>query len=118
MNSRYVSLTAELFDGIERGDLAGVASTVTLMEVCVRPWQLNATAIAAEYEALLINVPKLTILDVTRLVAREAARLRASPRMRWCLDQHWLREQPPSSRMTGPWREPAIGLTSWCLATC
>jgi predicted nucleic acid-binding protein len=71
-------LTFELLSGIESGQWSAVISTISLMEIAVRPWQLSAGAIAAEYEALLVNLPNLAIVDVTRDVAREAARLRAS----------------------------------------
>jgi predicted nucleic acid-binding protein len=59
-----------------------VTSTVTVMELTVRPWQLDRPAVAREYEALLAHFPHLTLVDVTREVARRAAQLRARHRLR------------------------------------
>jgi len=52
------------------------------MELTVRPWQLDRPAGAREYEALLAHFPHLTLADVTRDVARQAAQLRARYRLR------------------------------------
>jgi len=78
----YQPLTQELLAGVESGQWAAVTSTVTLMELTVRPWQLGHPAIAREYEALLVHFPHLTLSDVTRDVARRAAQLRAHYRLR------------------------------------
>jgi predicted nucleic acid-binding protein len=55
----------------------GVTSVVTIMELTVRPWQLQKPAIAREYEARLAHFPNLRVVDITRGVARRAALLRA-----------------------------------------
>ncbi len=81
-NRRYLALTTELFAGVEAGIWSAVLSTVSIMEILVHPWKLNAGAVAAEYEALIVNFPNLSIADVTRDVAREAARLRATLNLR------------------------------------
>lgn len=57
-------------------------STVALMELTVRPWQLDRPDVARDYEAALSHFPNLTVADVTRPVAQEAARLRAAYRLR------------------------------------
>lgn len=72
----YLPLTRQILSGIERGQWEGVISTVSLMEVTVQPWRLQQPRLALEYEALLANFPNLTIVDVDRTVARQAARLR------------------------------------------
>lgn len=66
-----------LLAGVQAGQWRAVTSTVTLMELTVRPWQLGRAAVAREYEALLVHFPHLTVADVTRDVARRAAQLRA-----------------------------------------
>jgi predicted nucleic acid-binding protein len=78
----YEPLTQELLAGVEAGRQGAVTSTITVMELTVRPWQLNLLAVAREYEALLIHFPHLTLMDVTRDVARRAAQLRARYRLR------------------------------------
>ena len=79
---RYQPLTQELLTGIQDGRQTAVTSTVTVMELTVRPWQIGRPAVACEYEALLVHFPHLTLADVTRDVARRAAQLRARYRLR------------------------------------
>ena len=79
---RYLPLTRELLNGIEAGRQRAVTSTVTVMELTVRPWQLRQPAIAREYEALLVHFPHLVVADVTRDVTRRATQLRARYRLR------------------------------------
>jgi predicted nucleic acid-binding protein len=78
----YQLLTQELLAGVEAGRQQAVISTITVMELTVRPWQLGRLAVAREYEALLVHFPHLTLVDVTRDVARRAAQLRAGYRLR------------------------------------
>ncbi|MBN1936320.1 MAG: type II toxin-antitoxin system VapC family toxin [Anaerolineae bacterium] len=73
----YLPLTRELLDGVESGRWQAVVSTIALMELTVRPWQAGRPAAARAYEALLAHFPHLTLVDVTRDVARRAAQLRA-----------------------------------------
>ena len=40
-NPRYASLAQITLKGIEQGKWHGVTSTITLMEINVRPWQLD-----------------------------------------------------------------------------
>jgi len=63
--------------GMENGKWAGVTSAITLMEINVRPWQLEREEAARKYETVLVNFPNLTILDIDRDVARLASQLRA-----------------------------------------
>jgi len=79
---RYLPLTRELLASIQAGDQRAVTSTVTIMELTVRPWQVGRPAVAREYEALLAHFPNLALADVTRDVARQAAQLRARFRLR------------------------------------
>ncbi len=78
----YLHLTREIFTGIEQGRWQGVTSTITLVEINVRPIQLGYLEIARQYETLLVNFPNLSINDIDRKVARTAARIRADFRVR------------------------------------
>src|SRR3972149_5763895 len=73
----YLPLTQELLDGIQTGRWNAVPSTITIMELTIPAWRHGMEAAAREYEALLSNYPHLTIVPVTRDVARRAAQLRA-----------------------------------------
>ena len=79
---RYLPLTHELLAGVQEGQRTAVTSTVTVMELTVRPWRVGRPAVAREYEALLVHFPNLILADVTREVARHAAQLRAEYRVR------------------------------------
>jgi predicted nucleic acid-binding protein len=79
---RYLPLTQEVLAGVQAGRQRAITSTVTVMELTVRPWQAGRPAVAREYEALLVHFPHLTLADVTRDVARRAAQLRARHRIR------------------------------------
>ena len=79
---RYQPLTQEVLAGIQAGRQTAITSTVTVMELTVRPWQVGRPAVAREYEVLLVHFPHLTLADVTRDVARRAAQLRARYRLR------------------------------------
>lgn len=76
-NPKYGTLAQITINGIEKGKWEGVTSTITLMEITVRPWQLGRESAAREYEAILVHFPNLSIVDVDRNVARAAAQLRA-----------------------------------------
>jgi predicted nucleic acid-binding protein len=79
---RYFPLTRSLLSGIESGQWTACTSVITLMELTVRPWQLGQAEVAYQYETALARFPNLTLLDVTREVARQAAQLRAVHRLR------------------------------------
>ena len=79
---RYRPLTGELLQGIQASRWQAVTSVVTLMELTVRPWQLGREDAAREYEWLIAHFPNLLLADVTREIARWAARLRAAHRLR------------------------------------
>jgi predicted nucleic acid-binding protein len=79
---RYVPLTHPLLTEIESGHKKAHTSMVTLMELTVRPWQLDRPEIARQYETALARFPNLTLVEVTREVARQAAQLRAAYRLR------------------------------------
>jgi predicted nucleic acid-binding protein len=79
---RYRPLTQELLAGIQAGRQTAITSTVTVMELTVRPWHVGRPAVAREYEVLLVHFPHLALADVTRDVARRAAQLRARYRLR------------------------------------
>jgi len=78
----YSQLTQELLSGIEKGKQKGITSTITLMEIIVKPLSIGRNDIARKYEALLMNFPNLEVVDLDGDVIRQAARLRAEYRLR------------------------------------
>ena len=73
----YLPLTQPILESIAAGICQAVISTVTLMELTVLPWRQGRADVARQYELLLVNFPNLTLVDVSRDVARRAAQLRA-----------------------------------------
>lgn len=78
----YFPLAQELLANIEAGRLEAVTSILTLMEVTVRPWQLQRSDVVQDYEEILTHFPNLTLIDVNRDIASQAARLRAQYALR------------------------------------
>ncbi len=76
-HERYAILTQKIFSSMENGKWQGLTSSITLMEINVHPWRLEREDVARKYEALLMNFPHLSIIDIDRDVARIAAQLRA-----------------------------------------
>jgi predicted nucleic acid-binding protein len=66
---------------MEKGDFTVVTSTVTLLEVLVQPLRSNNTALASEYQDILLN-SKLITVEVSSAIAEQAARLRAAHNIR------------------------------------
>jgi predicted nucleic acid-binding protein len=81
-HSTYLPITQEIFSNISKGEKSAFTSTITIMEINVRPLQLGRQDIARKYEAVLVNYPHLYLVDINRNVARQAAQLRALFRLR------------------------------------
>lgn len=62
---------------VDRGLIAGVASTMALTEVLVQPLRAGDNALTGRYEAILSNSHSFRLASVTPIVARQAADLRA-----------------------------------------
>ncbi|WP_247234588.1 type II toxin-antitoxin system VapC family toxin [Telluribacter sp. SYSU D00476] len=81
-NSTYQSILKKLFDFNDKGAFTFVTSSVTLLEVLVKPLREGQTAIAKQYRDILTNAPSIEVLDVTSAIAEHAARLRAKYNVR------------------------------------
>jgi len=81
-NPLYLPMTTELLGMVRDGEVVAVTSTITLMEIGVRPLRLGRADIADEYELLISRFPNLRVYEVSIPVARIAAELRAKYRLR------------------------------------
>lgn len=79
---RYFPLCERLFSRIEAGTSPAATSTLTLLEVLVRPYQLKRDDLVMKFYALLTSYPHLTWVPMTLNVADHAARLRAEHRLK------------------------------------
>ena len=76
-NKEYLPFTDVLFEMIETRKIRGVTSTITLMEVLVRPKRDGNERAVDEYKFILQTFPNLEIRQVDAEVAERAAEIRA-----------------------------------------
>lgn len=81
-NPTYKDITTALFDNLEKGKVKGVTSTITLMEILVRPKAKGDADAIEDYKLLLTTYPNLKIKDIDIGVADKAADLRSTYRLR------------------------------------
>lgn len=77
-NPVFSKAAGAVLERLEDGRFEGIASELTLLEIIVRPLELERQDVADEYEILLTRWPNLRLEPVTRDVLLEAARLRAA----------------------------------------
>lgn len=76
-NPRYVSVVEKIFSEISSGNIFGISSYLTLLEVLIKPFREGATIIANEYRDLLLGNIFLGMFPLDDRVAEKAAELRA-----------------------------------------
>ena len=79
---RYAELAEESLDAVERGNVAGATSVLTLMEVSIVPLRLGRSDAADAYQSLISSFPNLDVIGIDGDVARRAAALRAAYNLR------------------------------------
>jgi predicted nucleic acid-binding protein len=73
----YIERVRPFFASLAEGRFRAVTSTVTLLEVLVRPLRQGDDALAHQYNDILLSSPSIAALPVTYATAQEAAELRA-----------------------------------------
>ena len=81
-HSVYQPALASLFDFNDKGGFSFITSTVTLLEVFVKPLREGQTGIAKQYRDILTTAPGIEIIDITAAIAEQAAQLRAKYNLR------------------------------------
>ena len=76
-NEKYLPFTNILFEMIENGKVRAVTSTITLMEILVKPKRDGNQKAANEYKFILQTFPNLEIRNIDAEVAERAAEIRA-----------------------------------------
>ena len=79
---RYFEVVRPFFQALAAGQFRAVTSVITLAEIAVGPLRRGRPEVADDYEVLIRSYPYLRVLDVDQTVARRAAELRASARLR------------------------------------
>lgn len=78
----YAELLQPLFVAIGEGKIHAVTSTVTLVEVLVRPLREKKSELASQYQDILIHSANFTTYPLSSEIALEAAALRATLNLR------------------------------------
>lgn len=79
---RFAALTDELFSFIETGQTKGITSTISVIEVFVRPEKEKNWQLIKNYEGLFLNFPHLEIIPLDWDLARLTAQIRAKYSLR------------------------------------
>jgi predicted nucleic acid-binding protein len=78
----YLPFVQPLFQNIARGHIKAVTSTVTLLEVLVRPLREGNVSLANRYRDILLYSENLETLPLSHPLSERAAELRARYRLR------------------------------------
>jgi predicted nucleic acid-binding protein len=78
----YLPLVDPFFAVLERGEVHGITSIVTLIEITIRPMRNGNADLVARYEDLLLDTANIDTIDLSAPIAQEAARLRATYNLR------------------------------------
>ena len=81
-HTAYQRLLLNLFSSIDEGDFSFITSTVTLLEVLVKPLKDNRQDIVNQYTDILTSANGIDIFDINIAVSKEAAKLRAKYSLR------------------------------------
>jgi predicted nucleic acid-binding protein len=81
-NPQYVPFVQPLFEFIEDGVVSGIASTIAMMEVLVKPKREKNDVLVSQYEFIFETYPNLTIYDCSRDIAKRASGLKARYELR------------------------------------
>jgi len=76
-NPTYLAIVDPFFDAIAHGELTVVTSVLTLLEVLVQPIRRRNPQLVQKYRDLLLGSKGLSIVELSRNIAEEAAQLRA-----------------------------------------
>jgi len=74
----YTKFTVPLFRRIEAGKVEAATTTITLMEVLVKPMREGAASVVSDYRYALNNFPNLLLMEIDSEVAERAAGFRAA----------------------------------------
>ena len=81
-HSDYQEVLSRVFEANEKRDFIFITSSITLLEVLVKPLKDGNTKLAEQYKNILTNAPGIELLEVTHEVAIKAAELRAKYNLR------------------------------------
>jgi len=81
-NSQYQEKLNQVFDSNDKGDFAFITSSITLLEVLVKPLKEKQPKLVERYINILTNARGIEIFEVTNAISIKAAELRAKYNLR------------------------------------
>lgn len=81
-NPTYINIVEPLFQEISRGNLRAFTSHITLIEVLIKPMEEHNDDLIKRYSEILNESDNLFLSDVDKEIAMEAARLRATHKLK------------------------------------
>jgi len=77
-NQLYSPLTFSIFESLEKGNFNGITSTLTLLEILVKPKKENNLLLTERYKLLFETFPNLQVKTLNENIADIASTLRAN----------------------------------------
>ena len=77
-NKLYSRLTFSIFESLEKGNFTGITSTLTLLEILVKPKKENNSLLTERYKLLFETFPNLQVKTLNENIADIASTLRAN----------------------------------------
>lgn len=77
-HSRYQNVLTQIFDLNDKGNFSFITTSITLLEVLVKPLREGKSLLVQQYRDILMKAPGIEVLDVSSVIAEKAALLRAS----------------------------------------
>jgi len=81
-NKKYLPFTEVLFRMVETGRIKGITSTITLMEILVKPKMDGNREAVEEYKFILQTFPNLEVKSIDAEIAEKAAEIRAKYKLK------------------------------------
>jgi predicted nucleic acid-binding protein len=81
-NTEFQQILSNIFNWVDKGELTFISSTITLLEVLVKPLKENLPDIVEKYTNILTSSKGIDIFDLTISVAKEASKLRSKYNLR------------------------------------
>lgn len=81
-HAEFFPAVAEVVDAVDRGEKSAISSHVALFEVLSKPFELGRDDLVQRYKSLLLGHPHVRIVPIGAEIAVEAARIRATYRLK------------------------------------
>lgn len=76
-HSKHQTILSKIFESNDKGRFSFLTTSITLLEVLVKPFRDAKYLLAEQYKDVLTKAPGIEICDVTPEIAEKAALLRA-----------------------------------------